>query len=206
MVREWLKLQEAEYLLQERGLLTRRIKNVDDIVQGCLPTDEEAVVRERLFHRLKKVLGSIFEGCQVRAYGSSGTAFGGRGSDVDVVVLTAEYLRASAQDRLATVTMAGGASTNLPHTDHGQDDQTVRNIENIRTLVRELATRLQEQYNDEFTIELAVVFKHVRVPLLKLKHKPTSIAVDVTVSSLKKKMLKADPSPSVVVLKQRPHD
>ena len=186
MVNELLKLQEAEGLLEEQDSLARRVRKVNDIVEACRPTHGEEEVRDKLFRRLRKVLGSIFEGCQVRAYGSSGTAFGGRGSDVDVVVLTAEYLRA--QDRPATVTMSDVPSPNPPHTDHGQsaaDDQTVRNIEKIRTLVRDLAARLQEQYKDEFTVVLAVVFKHVRVPLLKLKHKPTSIAVDVTVSGVK---------------------
>ena len=189
MVNELLKLQEAEGLLEEQDSLARRVRKVNDIVEACRPTHGEEEVRDKLFRRLRKVLGSIFEGCQVRAYGSSGTAFGGRGSDVDVVVLTAEYLRDAAQPQPATATTPDVPSPNPTHMEHGQsaaDDHAVRNTEKMRTCVLDLAARIQEQYKDEFAVVLAVVFKNVRVPLLKLKHNPTSIAVDVTVSGSKR--------------------
>ena len=93
MVNELLRLQEAEGLVEERDPFPKRVKRVEDVVEVCRPSRGECDVRKRLFSRLREVLGSLFTGCEVHAYGSSGTAFAGKGLDMDVVVLTKDYLQ-----------------------------------------------------------------------------------------------------------------
>ena len=186
MVNEIFRLKEAEGLHQEQGPLGNNItKTVDNIVDASIPTQNEVSTMRRLFARMSEVMANIFEGCQVRRCGSSGTAFDIKASNLDVVILTADYMRTSAQNQPAPVSPQHvNTPATAPDTENTPSAH-LRNTEKIRECMRTLAARLEQQYNNEFAIVLMVESEHVQVPVLKLKHKPTGIDVDVTVSRAK---------------------
>ena len=68
-----------------------------------------------------------------------------------------------------------------PARDTSGDGNTLLNNDEICSHIRNLGDSLERQCKGEFTVLGTLAIKSVRVPLLKLKHCESSIAIDVTV-------------------------
>ena len=212
MVEEWFRVlapaPQPATPTEQDPFAASSVKTAEDVVAACLPTPAEGAARRELFAQLGAVIRTLFAGCQVKTYGSSGSAFGGKGSDLDIVVITKEYMLALCSSASALPAQSCGALGSKKSA--GEDGQPTKQrqphthtIDKPRACIQTLAAHLKQDHTDEFTIIEAVVFAHVRVPLLKLRHKSTSIEIDVTVSFtqiLDPKPPFSPPQPAVLTL------
>ena len=151
MVNEQRRLQDSGSIGRQELLVTR----ADKIVDKNRPTHEEVQDKQIVFDRLRTIIHSMprFAGCVVQKHGWSNTAFDMKGSKLDVVVFTEDYIQRSDSDWASVL----------------------GTIENARELGLILVHYLQESHKDEFLV------LPPGEPMVTLKAKATSIVVNVTV-------------------------
>lgn len=156
-----MKMVNEQRRLQDSGSIGRPelvVERADEIVKNNLPTRKETQEKQDLVARLRAIITRFpdFPGSVVRQYGWSCTAFDMKGSNLDLVVFTEDYLERTRSDWASVL----------------------GNIENTRRLVTILSRVLQEHCKDQF---VDLILDNIPVPMLTLKDTRTSITVRITV-------------------------
>mmetsp|Transcript_39063 Transcript_39063/g.94459 ORF Transcript_39063/g.94459 Transcript_39063/m.94459 type:complete len:483 (+) Transcript_39063:64-1512(+) len=158
----------------------------NEIVEFCRlmePREEEMKLRNELVERFTKLVKTVFPKSKVQVFGSQATGLCLPTSDIDIAIQLDPTDRGTSTTTETPPAAAGDNNNNKAEekSENEKRDQEAKDMENwdapTGTPLHRLAAALRKEWMPE--LYYLEVIENTRVPLVKFKHEPTMIAVDV---------------------------